>query len=85
MVTVAEIRGKLRRHFFVPPPITDKGGNHDDTPADLDDDYQGGVVQVDWPVRLDLLFTNEPLLGPTWTWISPTTGGSGEVASVPEA
>jgi hypothetical protein len=52
---------------------------------DLDDDYQGGVLQVDWPARLDLLFMNESLLGPTWTWICPVTGAFWKLAVVGEA
>ena len=37
------------------------------------------MLQVDWPARLDLLFMNEPLLGPTWTWIDPETGAAWEL------
>jgi hypothetical protein len=52
---------------------------------DLDDDYQGGVLRVDWPAQLDLLFMNAPLLGPTRIWISPTTGAYWERPVVGEA
>ena len=52
---------------------------------DLDDDYDGGVLQADWPARLDLLFVNAPQRGPTWIWISPMTGAYWKVPVVEEA
>jgi hypothetical protein len=52
---------------------------------DLEDYFQGGVLRVDWPAELDLLFTNQAVLGPTRIWISPTTGAYWKLMVVGEA
>jgi hypothetical protein len=49
-------------HLFLQKP-TAQGGRRRIIRADLDDDYQSGVLQVDWPARLDLPFMNQLLFG----------------------